>query len=421
MKARLFGISLVAMLAACSAQQANLQIRPVGAEAARPDDGSLAKAQLLLSRGEYALAIDAYRKAIRYDPANAAAYNGLAVSYDEVGRFDLSRRYYEFALARAPREAKYYRNLALSLKRQGKVEEAAAVLAQMEMAATTRSAEAAAAPRPLPALRTLAQIARDGLTSVAEAASGAIRPRLERLSLGEVRLSTGDTAGPVRAARSITVPIPAVEIRKPAEDLPLVPELASRSITVPIPAFEVKEPPRDEPVVAELTARPIGASITIELPEAETLPQERDASAELVREASSDTPLAELGGDEARPVRGVDIAMAAEPAELLALAFAPSAEPASACGAPVAAPAFESAKVGSASLAVFLGDFAPARLRGGASIDLPLLYRASDNLPVPAPVREAAVASSCNIRMADSPAEADALFTLLWQDMGGVA
>jgi hypothetical protein len=113
--------------------------------------------------------------------------------------------------------------------------------------------------------------------------------------------------------------------------------------------------------------------------------------------------------------------MAAEPAELLALAFAPATEPASACGVAVAAPAFESAKVGSASLAVFLGDFAPAQLRGGASIDLPLLYRASDNLPVPAPVREAAAASSCNIRMADSPAEADALFTLLWQDMGGVA
>lgn len=393
MKARLFGISLVALLAACSTQHAGLQIKPVGDEGTRPDDGSLVKAQILLSRGEYALAIDAYRKAVRHDPANAAAYNGLAISYDGVGRFDLSRRYYELALAHAPRVGKYYRNLALSLKRQGKADEAAQVLAQIEAAPFVRTTVASPAPKAAP--RTLATIARDGLTSVAEAVSSAIRPHLERLSMGEVLLATGGADKPVRAARSITVPIPVVEQRQPAQDIPLV---------------------------AQLTARPVGSSITIELPEVAPIKPEEPV-VELASEAfehASDAPLAELqtARSEMLHVESVQIALAAEPSALLAMTLRPAAEPERSCDAPAPAPVFETAAIGNASLAVFLGDFAPARLGRGA-IDLPLIYRASVNLP--APVRETATVSSCTVQMADSPADARTLFTLWWRDMDGLA
>lgn len=384
MKARLLGTSLLASLAACSAQHGGLQIKPVGEASVRPDDGSLAKAQILLSRGEYALAIDAYRKAVRYDPGNAAAYNGLAISYDGVGRFDLSRRYYELALARAPRESKYYRNLALSLKRQGKADEAKELLAQMDMAtAAPAAASATAKPAPL----TLAGIARDGLTRVADTISDAARPHLDRLSMGEVLLSTGSSEQPVRTARSITVAIPVVEVRRPAEDIP---------------------------IVAELTARPVGPSITIELPEAVPVMQEE--------------PAMELAGSESEPVAGkpaflpaggVQIAIAAEPAALLEIALRPAIEPEPGCGASTAGPAFESAATGDANLAVFLGDFASARLGQSGSIDLPLIYRASVNLPVPGIKTEAV--SSCTVQLADSPADADGVFNRLWREMDGTA
>lgn len=383
MKARLFGISLAALLAACSTQHAELQIQPVGEESGRPDDGSFAKAQILLSRGEYSLAIDAYRKAVRHDPANGAAYNGLAISYDGVGRFDLSRRYYELALARAPREGKYYRNLALSLKRQGKGEEAAHVLAQMEAATATRTA---AAMPPQPALRTLAAIARDGLTSVAGAATDAIRPHLERLSMGEVLLSTAGPAQSVRAARSITVEIPVVEMRKPAKDIPLVPELA---------------------------ARPVGPSITIALPEADPIVQD-DPAVEFAALPAADMPLTELEHSKAAL-----LPTEPEPAELLA-ALHPAAAPAHVCDTPASAAGFEAASMGDAGLALFLGDFAPARLGQGGSIDLPLIYRTSADLPQPVP-SQAARTMACPLHMADNPAGFDALFSLLWLDGGNVA
>lgn len=397
MKAVLIGASLAAMLAACSTQQAALRIKAVGEETVRPDDGSLAKAQVLLSRGDYALAIDAYRKAVRYDPANAAAYNGLAISYDELGRFDLSRRYYELALARAPREAKYYRNLALSLKRQGKADEATAVLVQMEAAQGVQAAVVPAVPS-----RSLADIARDGLVSVADAASDALGPHLERLSLGEVRLATRAPDAPVMAARSITVPIPAVE--------------------APVRFAKKVRPAEDIPSVRELAARPIGISITIEIPPADPIAPVETPPAQMA--AAADITLAELAAEQpatepVREERGIALAMAAEPAALLAMALRPMPEPEAACNAPAQNAAYEAAMTANAGLLVFMGDFAPKRFGKGGAIDLPLFYPASANLPMPA--RAESIAPHCAVRMADTPPAADALFTLLWRDMGGAA
>lgn len=390
MKAFFLGASLAAMLAGC-AQQGELRITAVGGQETRADDGALIKAQILLSRGEHALAVDAYRKAIRHNTGNASAYNGLAIAYDQLGRHDLSRRYYELALAYAPREGKYYRNLARSLERQGLKNEAARILAQMDAGEALAPAPAAAPEQA--SFRSLAQIASEQAAAFADAATGAIRPHLERLSMGEVLLETRAEPAPVMAAHSITVPIP------------------------------VAEAPRAEPKIA---ARPTGHSITVEIPDAAPV-----VAAEILAEAQStkpaaaipqDTPLATL--TEATPLepavhspRLLLATAAADPQALLALAVRPVQDAPPSCDA-AARPSWVSEYDLAASgtrMTVFTGDFAPMRLGGsGLAIDLPLLYPASRNLPVAADTSSSS--ASCTVRMADTPPAYDALFSSLWLD-----
>ncbi|MCF8709410.1 tetratricopeptide repeat protein [Rhizorhapis sp. SPR117] len=413
MKAGLMGASLMVALVGCSSQHAELQIKPIGKEQAMSGNEALAKAELLLSRGEYALAIDAYRKAVRYDPANAAAYNGLAVSYDQLGRHDLSRRYYELALARAPREGKYYRNLARSLESQGRRDEAKMVLAQMT-AAEKGLALATPAPSARP-LHALADLAKGGIATVTDAAADMIGPRLERLSMGEMLLST-EKDGAARHEK---------------------PRMAGHSITVPIPAVPAR------PAVVELaSSSPIGHSITVEIPPAEPISAPEEAGVRHA-EAAVDVPLATL--DSVQPVRpegGIMLAAAAmDPEALLAMAVQPvpqaaqdpatekTTEFASACDVSIHAglmTEYDTAPSGDATLLVFTGDFAPMRLgSSGLAIDLPLLYPASSNLPRQRNVVFASAAGTgCNVQMADAPPSFDPSFSSLWRDWrdeGGTA
>ena len=407
MRAFLLGASLAAMLAGC-AQQGELRITAVGGQETRADDGALAKAHILLSRGEQALAVDAYRKAIRHNPGNASAYNGLAIAYDQLGRHDLSRRYYELALAYAPREAKYYRNLARSLERQGLKNEAARILAQMNAA----SDAPALAPRQ-PSLRSLAQIASEKAAALAVAATGVIRPHLERLSMGEVLLETRAQPAPVTAAHSITVPIP------------------------------VAVTPVEEP---EIAARPVGHSITVEIPDPVPDAPEALAEAQSVKPAAAmpqDKMVAIRQTEDDRSARHAipsDIALAsltstaplepavaapqqllaaaaADPQALLAIALRPAQDGPPSCDA-TARPAWVSEydlAASGARMTVFTGDFAPMRLGGsGLAIDLPLLYRASRNLPVAAEAMT--ISAPCTVRMADAPPAYDSLFSSLWLD-----
>ena len=91
----------------------------------------IAEANGQFALGNVALALEGYRKANREDPASLDALAGLAACYDQMGRFDLSRRYHESALAIAPDDARVYANFAASLDRQGRREEAAAVRTEM--------------------------------------------------------------------------------------------------------------------------------------------------------------------------------------------------------------------------------------------------------------------------------------------------
>lgn len=148
---------MLATLALCSCASGSrslgtLQVRPSPVAAPMQQSGAYADAKRQLALGNFALAVDGFRKAVRADPQSAAAYNGLAVAYDRIGRTDLSRDYYEQALALAPHDPDILHNLARSLAARG------------EMPAAQAHAAAPAAP--------------------------AARLRLERISTREIALVT---------------------------------------------------------------------------------------------------------------------------------------------------------------------------------------------------------------------------------------
>ena len=211
----------------------------------------IAEGQGLLAMGNVGLAIEAFRKAHRDDPRSASALAGLAACYDQMGRFELSGRYYEQALANAPADRAILAALARSLERQGRLSEAQAV--RQEAALSQRIATptpspivgqadpgaAAIAPGAsitvaLPAVDdrrdNAAVISRETTKASAKPAPERLvdsSPRLERLSLGEVALVTTSPSHwrsqPVRrTATSTTVRFVALEPRRSGSSIRLL-------------------------------------------------------------------------------------------------------------------------------------------------------------------------------------------------------
>lgn len=80
-----------------------------------------------LRLGQFGLALEAFRTALRWDQAPVDSLNGIGVTYDELGRFDISRRYFQQALELDPESPQTLNNFGRSLLRQGKVEAALAL------------------------------------------------------------------------------------------------------------------------------------------------------------------------------------------------------------------------------------------------------------------------------------------------------
>lgn len=148
----LFAAAAAGAIAACSSQ-GNLQVRPIGARTAASTAGSAAvgEAHAQLALGNAGLALELFRKALRDDPASAEANAGIAMSYDRMNRFDLSRRYYEAALAIAPADPALLERFAGSLDRQGASAEASEVRREIAIRIGASNAIAAAPIPPGPA------------------------------------------------------------------------------------------------------------------------------------------------------------------------------------------------------------------------------------------------------------------------------
>ena len=195
-----------ALLATSScAKQGNLNIRasPTGlVSGERAVPVRIAEARAHFALGNVALALEGFRKALRDAPESVDALNGMAVCYDRMSRFDLSRRYYEQAMAVAPSDARLYSNLALSLEVQGRAVEAEVIRRELQERFVIRKpvfgdADKAAAlnvPRTRANVISVAELLAETLTDsvvAPRAQSRAVQgARLERASMGEVVLVT---------------------------------------------------------------------------------------------------------------------------------------------------------------------------------------------------------------------------------------
>jgi len=191
-----------AAIAVSSCGTSPIEVRSIKqplAEGQQPANFRVAEGNAQLALGNVALAIEAYRKALREQPDSVAAMIGLASCYDRMGRPDLSRRHYEMALAVNPTNTDTYSLFAQSLEAQGQRDEAARV--KTELATRVVAPEA---PReapgsvpvlpPPPAQSVTVALAPPRSAPVAVASLAVERPiavmRLERMSLREVALVT---------------------------------------------------------------------------------------------------------------------------------------------------------------------------------------------------------------------------------------
>src|SRR5689334_520524 len=137
------------LLSACGGEQLAIKSLPAPVSAvAKPVPARVAEARGFLVTGNVGLAIESFRKAQRDDPTSADALTGLAQCYEQMGRYELARRYHEEALALAPKDPVLLTGLARSLDEQGLKADAAAV--RKEAVALVR-APVAAVVKPVPA------------------------------------------------------------------------------------------------------------------------------------------------------------------------------------------------------------------------------------------------------------------------------
>jgi len=170
--ARLIVVTMLLAGTGCAREAPRFEARPLPLA---EDGAPLAQGRMLAGRGEHALAIDAYRKALRADPDNVKAYRGLAASYDAIGRTDLGGRYHELALALSPRDPALREEMAQSLERQDRPQDAAVL--RQEFPAETTAAE---------------PVARGKVVTmdIVDVPPRGMAARLERVSMGEVALIT---------------------------------------------------------------------------------------------------------------------------------------------------------------------------------------------------------------------------------------
>lgn len=223
-------------MAGCGGEPGKLSIRATASpikQERQPLPARIAEAQAQLALGNVGLALEAYRKAVREDPASTLALAGLADCYDRMGRFDVSRRYYEQALAMSPGDVALLAALSESLRLQGRSDEAAALRTEIaeRLAAAVPPAEVqgqtqAGAQPPAPA-------------------SAAANP--EPVAIAAVESSAA--TAPVRLVAAQFPELPAAAAN-PGAEAAATPAPA-RSVTVKLP------PPR--PAVARIAAAPVQA------------------------------------------------------------------------------------------------------------------------------------------------------------------
>ncbi|MFC3069155.1 tetratricopeptide repeat protein [Phenylobacterium soli] len=171
------------------AKWASMKPVQVGASSATETDGYYADAVAAIDRRDYGRALDLLQLAGR-ERRDVRVLNAFAVVYDKLGRFDLSARYYEQALALEPASPLVRANLAYSQELQGHWS------APLQVAGT---ASKTAAPGPQPSPAASAPVAVP--SPVAVATSAAWSPMTAQVAALPAP-DPGSTPRPLRADRS---------------------------------------------------------------------------------------------------------------------------------------------------------------------------------------------------------------------------
>ncbi len=144
----------------------------------------------LLSLGDVTGALAAFRQAVLESPQSIDALNGLAVCYDRLGNYEMSRSYYDAALAVDAGSPLVLNNLGYSLYLQGQLQAAIPVLQRAMV-----SADPAIGATSQRVLTLIAAKLRDNnaraSTAVALAELHSPRARVELAASGEQRLVFG--------------------------------------------------------------------------------------------------------------------------------------------------------------------------------------------------------------------------------------
>ena len=251
-------------VAACGGQGGKLEIRATPtplAQGKQPVPYRIAEARGQLALGNVALALEGFRAAAREDPNSIDALTGIAICYDQMGRYDLSRRSYETALALAPSDASLLGAFAASLQLQGLTAEALSV--RQEIAARTA---ASAAPKQ----QKLAEIAPAPVVTTAleyeelkPAASATVQ-----MTAVEPKAATSpmQTVAPARTPEPAPVKVEAVAVSAAASPN-AAPERAPAATTRVAKVEQPNSGPNPAPAPPVQTAA-VGPSVTIKLPPA---------------------------------------------------------------------------------------------------------------------------------------------------------
>ena len=276
--AKFLGYTAILAVAACGGQQGKLTIRSIGAplsSEAKPVPFRIAEAQAQFARGNVALALESFRKALREDPRSVEAMTGIAASYDRMGRYDLSRKHFEAALAVEPANSNVLAALAASLDQQGKSVEAAAVrgeirqrLAQAAAAAPVVAAPVAVAmpvAKPIQKSALLREVTKSPVPAKAVVETTAVRPAIQpvanRATKPPVKVAVARPAIQAVAFPAIKTPVkaaPPVAAVKPAIQAVAVPPAiapvqAAPAVAAAKPAIQVASSPA---TIAPVTAAP---------------------------------------------------------------------------------------------------------------------------------------------------------------------
>jgi LytR cell envelope-related transcriptional attenuator len=188
-------------IAGCVATH-DVKVRAIADPAAkfRYGGGLIAEARAQLALGNAGLALETFRKAQREQPESADAFAGIAACYAVMGRYDLARTNYEFALAYAPTDPALLNALASSLDRLGESEQAAQVRGE-------------ATRLPVPSMAQ-ARAEREPATPLGVPKMGSVTVRLPAAKIAaELKPVAIPIASPQLTAAAITLPAAHPDVR----------------------------------------------------------------------------------------------------------------------------------------------------------------------------------------------------------------